>query len=355
MKIKRSTKFNLKYLTATKLKLLKSVISEYSKLVNIYIDKLWNNTPESKFKIPLETINNVDSFACHRFKKNACQEALGLVQSAKILEGSKPKFDGKHISVNSTIGTLNLTKGKEFDGWLILTSIGNKIRIDIPIKLHKHFYKLQAKGKLLNYFIITDKTIQICFEIKTVPKKLEGNLIGIDSGINALASTSNGQQFGKDIKKYIDRERRCKQGSKGYKRAIRAKKQYINEVARDVVNSETRLVVVEKLKNLSNKTKVKRSLTKNMRRVIGSWTYAYWLGMIERRCEENCVSFRTVSPYNTSRQCSSCGYTDKMNRNGEIFKCLNCNHTDNADLNAAKNILSRFITGQYGACFKVKV
>ena len=29
-----------------------------------------------------------------------------------------------------------------------------------------------------------------------------------------------------------------------------------------------------------------------------------------------------------------------------------CAHTENADINAAKNILSRFATGKYGTCYK---
>jgi len=70
-------------------------------------------------------------------------------------------------------------------------------------------------------------------------------------------------------------------------------------------------------------------------------------------CETNRVSFRTVSPYFTSQKCSKCGYTDRGNRFGEIFKCQKCCHAGNADINAALNILERFRTGAYGPCFKV--
>ena len=31
---------------------------------------------------------------------------------------------------------------------------------------------------------------------------------------------------------------------------------------------------------------------------------------------------------------------------------VGCDHTDNADVNAGKNILNRFLTGQYGVCYK---
>ena len=73
---------------------------------------------------------------------------------------------------------------------------------------------------------------------------------------------------------------------------------------------------------------------------------------LEMQCELNRVSFRTVSPYYTSTTCPACGQTNRGNRNGEKFLCLNCGHADNADINAGKNILNRFLTGQYGARYK---
>lgn len=69
-------------------------------------------------------------------------------------------------------------------------------------------------------------------------------------------------------------------------------------------------------------------------------------------CEWNRVSFRSVSPYYSSQTCPCCGYVDRGNRKGEIFKCLKCDHADNADINAGMNILLRFLTGPYGASYK---
>ncbi len=48
-----------------------------------------------------------------------------------------------------------------------------------------------------------------------------------------------------------------------------------------------------------------------------------------------------VPPQNTSRRCSSCGYTDKDNRPSQAqFCCLSCGYEANADENAAQNILA---------------
>lgn len=49
-----------------------------------------------------------------------------------------------------------------------------------------------------------------------------------------------------------------------------------------------------------------------------------------------------VDPRYTSQICSKCGYKDKNNRKSQSkFLCLECGHSENADLNAAKNILKR--------------
>jgi putative transposase len=48
-----------------------------------------------------------------------------------------------------------------------------------------------------------------------------------------------------------------------------------------------------------------------------------------------------VRPAYTSLKCSKCQHTCKENRASQAeFKCENCKHEENADVNAAKNILA---------------
>ena len=51
----------------------------------------------------------------------------------------------------------------------------------------------------------------------------------------------------------------------------------------------------------------------------------------------NGVRLDETSNVYRSQRCNSCGFVHKSNRLGEMFKCKSCGHTDNADLNAAKN------------------
>jgi len=405
MKITRSTKCSLKFATVKKRTELQSVLSEYGKTVNCFIEYFWKTGEISKGELLKQIVDIPDTWLSARLRKVAAREALDMVKSVQevldsnkqqlqlsinsieckieeiknrantkqnrrkinnlycklkkkqmkhdMMQPRKPKHKGKRMNVSCTIAELQTPKKetKEFDAWLHLASIGNKIRLDLPIKYHKHFRELDSKGQRLNAYIITKDYVQFCFERETGPKKEVKSLIGVDTGINALASTSTGEQLGIDIKEGINRVKRCKWGSKGHKRASNALKQRISEVAKQTANKAD-LVVVEKLKNLGNNSKLKGRLSKNIRSSVGSWNYSYWLMRLEQQCEQNRVSFRTVSPQYTSQKCSKCGYVDRTNRNGEKFKCQSCNYTGNADINAALNILERFVTGKYGSCYK---
>ena len=366
MKLIRSTKCSLKFATAKKQNELSVILSEYSKVVNIFIDYFWLNTDKATKGELLKPIVDLpqDSWLSARLRKVAAREAIDMINASKQRwkeKAVKPLHKGNRMYVSCTIADLVPTKNngyktedsRLFDAWLHIASVGNKIIMDLPIQYHKHFNKYNNIGKRLNSYIITKNYVQFSFEIITETKKEGTKCIGIDTGINALASLNNGNQYGKDIKGCIERVKRCKQKSNGYYVAKRALKQRIDETAKEILVKETPdLIVVEQLKKMGFKSKAKRLLAKNIRRSIGTWNWKYWLKRLEAQCEINRVSFRSVAPYYTSTTCPICGHSDRGNRLGEVFLCLSCGHGDNADINAGKNILNRFLTGQYGARYK---
>ena len=359
MKIIRSTKLTLKFANQSKKQQLTEILGEYSKVVNFFINMFWNE-PTTKAQLLKSVLDKADTWLCARTRKVAAREAIDMIRSAKEKAKEceevevKPTHYGKRMCFLSTNARIEPSKTKHFDAWLHLYSIGNKTLIDLPLKGHKHLNKLKAMGKRLESYIITENYVQVCYEIETGTKINEGEIIGVDTGINALATLDTGEQYGKEIKQHIERVKRCQQGSKGQQKARRALKQYIDETAKAVVKDK-RLVVVEKLRQMNYKTKLKRRLSKNMRRSLGTWNYRYWLMRVEAACEIGRSSFRSVAPQYTSQRCHACGHTERGNRNGEMFKCRSCGHTDNADVNAAKNILLRFTTGPYGASFQQKI
>ena len=405
MKIIRSSKCSIKFATNKKKQELQTVLKEYGKVVNVFIDYFWNKKLDKRDLLK-PVVDIPITWLTYRLKQVAAREALDMVNGVKevfewnkqqirdnittlerkikntntlainkndrrkinkwhkkvkaskmklsMIKIHKPKHTGNRMSVSSGIAKLQKPENVIFfDAWLHLKSMGDKINIYIPIKFHKQYKKLNSIGQRLNSYIITINYVQFVFEIETGPKKEVKHIIGVDTGINVMASTSDWKHFGTDIKQFINRIKRCKSGSKGKKRAIRALKQRIDEVAKEVVK-EADLIVVERLKNLNKNSKLKGRLSRNMRSSIGSSNCAYWLNRLEMNCETSRASFRTVVPYYTSQQCPvpTCGHIDSRNRVGEIFKCQACGYSGNADIVAALNIEGRFLTGKYGACYK---
>ena len=63
------------------------------------------------------------------------------------------------------------------------------------------------------------------------------------------------------------------------------------------------------------------------------------------------VELAAVNPAGTSQRCHRCGHTAPENRESQaVLRCRRCGHSDNADANAAKNILAagRAVTGRGG-------
>ena len=64
------------------------------------------------------------------------------------------------------------------------------------------------------------------------------------------------------------------------------------------------------------------------------------MGMVDRFLRYKAWDLIRVPARNTSRTCAECGHVEKDNRKEQAhFQCLACGHTDDADLNAARNIL----------------
>lgn len=357
MKIIRSTKCSLKFMSGRKRQLLNKVNSEYSRAVNFYIGRFWG-TSISKMDLLSDLLHEFESWFSTALRQIAAREALDMIKASvsKAIVCEKdpimPIHSGNRMQLTQSIVSIQPSKRSSFDLWLHIRSVGNKIIFDIPIKLHQHFHKLQAVGVLCKSVTFLHDCVQFSFEIETGPKRDPISAVGIDTGINALASLSTGEQLGTDVKNHIDRIKGCVHGSKGQKRASRALRQRIDEVAKQVVQKAP-LIVVENLKGITKNTKnvsnPKRRLGLSMRRSIGLWNVSYWLDRVRQASEWNRVSFRSVSPKNTSRECPKCGLIDARNRCGSRFRCISCGHEADADVNASINILNRFLTGPYGA------
>lgn len=263
-------------------------------------------------------------------------------------EKIKPHHHARRMILSSQVVSIESGRNS-FDIWVILSSIGKKIKLPIPIKKHRHFNQFSG-WKLSSSIVITQNYIQFSFEKEVEPKKESGVIIGMDVGINHLITTSEKEFIGSDTKALINVIKRKKQGAKAYVRAKKTLKYHMNKVVKDYFDrTDLRLVVVEKLDNLKRSASGR---SKEFRKTLSNWNYRELLEIIQKHTENNRVSFRSVNSYKTSQMCPECNHTQRENRKGENFKCLKCGFSEQADYVGSLNIRDRFLTGRYGACFQ---
>ena len=87
---------------------------------------------------------------------------------------------------------------------------------------------------------------------------------------------------------------------------------------------------------------VRSTVAKAQRDSRSKWAFSQLRRFIAHKAMLAGVPLVIIDPRNTSLQCSACGHIDKKNRpTRSDFRCVCCGHSENADLNAAKNIRNR--------------
>ncbi len=185
-------------------------------------------------------------------------------------------------------------------------------------------------------------------EISQISKK--GNPVGIDLGINNIATCSNGLRFSGKQAQHTRRhcqEIRSSLQAKGTKSAINTLRRLSGKerrwmasldhvISKRIVESlkQGEYIVMEKLKGIREKTKVKR----NQRYIHKSWTFQQLQSFIEYKALEMSIPIVYIDPRNTSKTCSRCGKIG--NRLRHFFSC-SCGYRNHADFNASYNISSK--------------
>lgn len=200
-------------------------------------------------------------------------------------------------------------------------------------------YKKPKKEFYIN--IILKKAVKTPFGTKPV---------GVDLGINNIATTSNGLKIsGKQaqhVRRHYQKLRTSLQakGTRSAKRVLirlsgkeRRWMTSLNHViSKTVVESlkQGEYIAMEKLKGIRERTNYK----KKQRYIHSSWAFRQLQSFIEYKALEKGILAIYVDPRDTSKICSRCGRMGK--RFGHFFSC-SCGYKNHADFNASYNIASR--------------
>ena len=214
--------------------------------------------------------------------------------------------------------------------------------------------------------------VEQLIEIRKHPSDSE---IGIDAGIECFAAFSDGtmikgvnsfrrhqDRLAKEQRKLSRKEKGSENWKKQKKKISRlhhtiynVRKDFLHKLSNDTSKNHAK-VFVEGLhiKNMSasargtteepgRNVKAKSGLNKS---ILDQGWYEF-KSQLEYKLFWQGGSLVEVDSRYTSQRCSGCGYTAKENRPSQaVFRCLACGYEENADINAAKNILTVGRTGK---------
>ena len=371
----RSSKVSIKFTNTEKLNNVNLFINEYKKTTQQFIDILW---PMEKIPslIPKEITTQIqdNTWLSARALQCSAKQASGIVrgtkqkqkkrifQHEKLLKEGKPKqarklqkvIDDAKISkpeikkispeLDSRFIKIDLDNNTSFDGWVTVSNLGNKMKIQLPFKRTKHFNELMKNNAELKKGIrLGENFITFAFEfIKNTRKN--GKTLGLDIGIKNVFTTSDNQvsqasqvsqvsqddEHGWNLEKIQEKISRRQKGSKGFRKACAHRKNHINRVLNNLNLVSVNKLRIEKIKNLRR--------NKRTSRYMSHWTYTDIFDKLKLTCETLGVQVEEVDPTFTSQRCSECGWTRKRNRKGKKFVCNACGFTCDADYNASLNI-----------------
>ena len=347
-----------------------------------YLRKIYNDVKAKNFFKGQTNLNFISFVRCAQdfiIKKMNKVTYKSLTFNHMNIIGKTMNVSGmlekSHIKLTNAIIHINLPK--------IAT-------IDLPVRHSKKYH-----GTFKDYKCSLNKTtgqkqylIQISFNevkkevkitlvrdiIKNISDNYEGKqILGVDVNIkhNIFAlSNYETQKIDKKLVKKIVREKKKLKKIQSQRDKLKLPKEYSKRQKRiqDKINRQVTYLQNYAchllLKNHENSVLVMENLERNLKKCkINNTQYEEELNYndlfsllriysikntIIRMSGNYNVNVVLVNPDFTSQMCPKCGHISKNNRKSqETFCCEKCNHKNNADINAAKNIKDRFTNPKF--------
>ncbi|MCW2888192.1 MAG: Mobile element protein [Streptosporangiaceae bacterium] len=197
-----------------------------------------------------------------------------------------------------------------------------------------------------------------------IPAPGTGEVVGVDRGVVVSAALSTGDLLnvagltGREAQRLLRLQRRLARAQRGSNRSKRVKaavaklkarecdrrKDWVEQTTArparryDVIGGQALPVAAmtrsakgtleQPNRNVAAKAGRNRGILANARGGL--------VGRLEHKAPGRVVK---INPRHTSQRCWECGHTAEENRKSQaVFLCVACGHTDNADVNAARNI-----------------
>ena len=359
---KAVTHLKLNSAKAGKLHQLDELAAEHQRVTQAYVDWLISNEvrqPNQYAGIPEEDIPTPLS---DRWQRCAWQQACGIVQSWYANERENRPVPGKRslhnvcIQANTHGVGIEPSRSPHFDFWLRISTLEAGRPVRIPISLYTRAKETLAQFPKLCTGVTLNRREGEWYATLVVerqgPKAKSSRIVGVDIGVAAIVSTSEGQRYGQvsaELRRRVERTSQKRRRKQKLNACLKRKNRPVvslsdhrteafarNEIGRalnhmldglpDQVN-----VALERLS-----VKDMRMKSRQMNRALRTSQLGYVRDKLKFKLDEAGFRYRSVQP-------AYCGFTSPMNRRSQAeFRCLWCGYQANSDENAAQVIAERF-------------
>jgi transposase len=262
----KSSKVTIKFANTAKKAMYQKIRKEYARVCQVFIDYLWSLDKVPKFVD--KKLCEIDTWLSARMLQAAGKQASAIVKGTRskndrrlymynklLADGetkgaehlleiinktklSKPELEEINPQLDSRFLKIDKDNTTSFDWWVTLSSIGQKIKLELPIKKHRHINSLLEKGKLLNSIVLGEDSITFVVELPDM-KKTAGSSLGIDIGMNKLYTTSEGtveqpDRHGHKLSSILTKINRKLSGSKNSNRTLKHRDYHIREAIKQI-------------------------------------------------------------------------------------------------------------------------
>ena len=268
-----------------------------------------------------------------------------------------PVLDGKTAILNETVCSIVESESTKQESWLEIRGFKGT-PIYIPVEKTSFYTESMDQGKecsVTQLHLDRDGKLVIHRVVQkdNAPLRQEGRDIGIDWGLTSLVTTSEGQLLGLslypwlkerdqellELTRSLQRQGIKPRSSRRYRALNRRIRQYVkNEVGRVLNQLATQDIKSITCEDLDFRG---RGLSRRTRVIVSRAGRSAFKQKLADLTENHGIEVHSVNPAYTSQQCSGCGLSASENRQGSSFRCVHCGKTLHADVNAARNIISR--------------
>ena len=345
--LERTVSFSLEEANKGKKDTLRAVLEESKRVLQAYVDHYWPQQSRigryPDFKVP--------SWIGAKLLQCLGKDSLSMIRALRRKKTkSKPIINRVTLNLDRRFYPDMQESEGRFDFWFQLSGLGDRkhpVKLRLPLKSHAVHKKFVREGWILKKsFRLKMRDdgklfLHLIFEKEEPKLRTEGEILGLDMGYRNLLATSRGELIGSDLRGVYEILRSKKKGSKAKQSCLRRRDCEVNRAVNSLCLDGVKTIAIEALKNVKHKSRQKNRMPTKVMDRVQWWSYPRTVSKLQRLSEERGIRLVEVPPAYTSQTCPQCGSIHKENRQGDVFKCLDCSYEGHSDIVGAINIRAR--------------